>query len=126
MPRIFISQSLVDIWISEGKADLERDFLRVPSGAESVALFINPAVYFDCVDGSETDEAEVVGKVKTSQELAQLGAEHYDTSVVLGDAAYTVVPGIIATAVDAQGVELELDAAAWGRLATSLESLPRA
>jgi len=124
MPRIFIAQSLVDVWISEGKADLERDFLRVPSGTSSVALFINPAVYFDKVDGSETDEADVIGRVKTSQELAQMDAEHYDTSVVLGDAAYTVVPGILATAVDPQGVELELDASAWSRLATSLEALP--
>ena len=53
-----------------------------------------------------------------------MDAEHYDTSVVLGDAAYTVVPGMIATAVDSKGVELELDAGAWGRLATALEALP--
>jgi len=124
MPRIFIAQGLVDTWISEGKADLERDFLRVPSGTGTVDLFINPAVYFDRIDGSETDEADVIGKVKTSQELAQMDAEHYDTSVVLGDAAYTVVPGMIATAVDAEGVELALDAGAWGRLATALEALP--
>ncbi|MCA9637771.1 MAG: hypothetical protein KC420_17210 [Myxococcales bacterium] len=124
MPRIFIAQSLVDGWISGGKAQLDRDILRVGGGGGTFDLFINPAVYFDRIDGSESDDAGVIGKVKTSQELAQMDAEHYETSVVLGDAAYTVVPGILAVAVDPQGAEITLDGATWGHLCGALEALP--
>lgn len=127
MPRIFIAQALVDAWISATRAQLDADLLRIPvtGDDERIDFFINPAVFFDRVDGSEADAFDVVGKVKTSQELAAMDAEHYDTSVVLGDAAYTVVPGVVATAVDARGSELPLDGPAWQRIAGVLEALPQ-
>ncbi|MEZ4453573.1 MAG: hypothetical protein R3B09_29225 [Nannocystaceae bacterium] len=125
MPRIFIAQALVDAWISASRAQLEADLLRVTAPQGGVDFFINPAVYFDRIDGNETDDLGVIGKVKTSQELAAMDAEHYDTSVVLGDAAYTVVPGVVATAVDPRGAELPIDGASWGRIAATLESLPQ-
>ena len=126
MPRLFIAQSLVDAWISAGRAQLIRDILKIPVlGGAAMDLFINPAVYFDRVDGADGDPIEIVGKVKTAQELAQMDAEHYDTSVVMGDTAYTVVPGIVAVAVDAAGREVRLDAATWGRLVQTMESIAR-
>ena len=126
MPRIFVAQSLADSWLSAGRVQLERDLLRLPqlTGATpATALFINPAVFFKCIDGTETDAHDVVGRVKTAQELAQMGADHYETSVVMGDYAYTVVPGFLAIPVDPKGAELKLDGAAWGRLLGQIESL---
>jgi hypothetical protein len=124
MPRIFVAQPLVDTWLAAGRVQLERDLLKVPDAAGNmVDLFINPAVFFERIDGSETDVHGVVGKVKTSQELAQMGADHYEGSVVMGDYAYTVVPGFIAVAVDARGAEVKLDGASWGRLMVQIESL---
>lgn len=126
MPRIFIAQALVDLWITGARAQLDADLLRVSAAdGTGIDFFINPAVYFDRVDGSEADACDVVGKVKTSQELAAMDAEHYDTSVVLGDAAYTVVPGVVATAVDARGSELPIDGPTWQRIAGTLEALPQ-
>lgn len=122
MPRIFIAQSLVDVLISSGKAQLLRDILRVPTAGAVVDLFINPAVYFDRVDGAEGDTRDILGRVKTAQELAQMDAEHYETSVVMGDSAYTVVPGIVAVAVDPGGREVRLDGTTWGRLVQTLEA----
>jgi hypothetical protein len=90
--------------------------------AVATDLFINPAVFFERIDGSEADVHQVVGKVKTAQELAQMGADHYESSVVMGDYAYTVVPGFLAVAVDARGAELKLDSASWGRLLVQIES----
>jgi hypothetical protein len=124
MPRIFVAQTLADSWLAAGRVQLERDLLRVavdPGGAFD--LFINPAVYFERIDGSEADVHQVVGKVKTAQELAQIGADHYESSVVMGDYAYTVVPGFIAVAVDPKGAEIKLDGTSWGRLLGQLESL---
>jgi len=123
MPRIFVAQTLADSWLAAGRVQLERDLLRVSDPAGSFDLFINPAVYFERIDGNETDVHQVVGQVKTAQELAQIGADHYESSVVMGDFAYTVVPGLIAVAVDPKGAEIKLDGASWGRLLGQLESL---
>ena len=118
---------MVDAWLSMGKVELDRDLLRVPLvGASSrVDLFINPAVFFDKVDGSDPDTNNVLGRVKTTQELAQIGAEHYETAVIIGDAAYTVKPGFSASAVGPNGSETALDAVTWGRLLATLEGLSR-
>ncbi|MCA9695205.1 MAG: hypothetical protein KC636_36840 [Myxococcales bacterium] len=122
-PRIFVAQSLIDSWIASGAADLDRDLLRVPVAGSRVPLFITPAVHFDRIDGGDPDPNELLGRVKTAPELAQLGAEHYETAVMVGDFAYTVTPGFVATPVDARGEETSLDTASWGRLLTTLEGL---
>lgn len=122
MPRIFVAQTLVDSWLSAGRVSLEQDLLRV-AGPPVVDLFINPAVWFERIDGGDADPHDVVGRVKTSQELAQMGADHYESSVVMGDYAYTVRPGFIATVVDERGAEVRLDGPTWGRLMQQIEGL---
>jgi hypothetical protein len=62
MPRIFVAQTLADSWLNAGRVQLERDLLRLPSaGTATFDLFINPAVFFERIDGSEADVHEVVG-----------------------------------------------------------------
>lgn len=111
-----------------GKVELDRDLLRVPlAGASTrVDLFINPAVFFDKIDGADPDENDVLGRVRTTQELAQIGADHFETAVIVGDAAYTVKPGFLASPVGPNGTETALDAATWGRLLATLDGLHRA
>lgn len=128
MPRIYVSQALVDRWLVETRIELEGDLLRVSGPASS--LFINPAVYFVRVDGGAESQADpsadpnkLLGCVKSSQELAQMGAEHYDTSVVLGERAYTVQPGFIAVPVGADGTETLMDAAGWSALVATLQAM---
>lgn len=121
MPRIYVSQVLVDRWLAAGHIELEGDLLRLSGPGTS--LFINPAVYFERIDGGDADPHQVVGCVKSSQELAQMGAEHYDTSVVLGDNAYTVQPGFIAVPVGADGTETLMDAGTWSQLVTSIQAM---
>ena len=123
MPRIFVAQTLADSWLSAGRVQLERDLLRIAAGGGGIDLFINPAVFFERIDGTESDVHDVVGRVKTAQELAQMGADHYESSVVMGDYAYTVIPGYLAIPVDGKGTELRLDAQAWGRIVEQVESL---
>ncbi|MCX4245977.1 hypothetical protein [Paraliomyxa miuraensis] len=120
MPRIFVAQSLVDQWLADGIISLDGDLLRMSAVGTPTSLFINPAVYFEKVDGDEPDPYQVVGCVKSSQELAQMGAEHFDTSVVLGELAYTVMPGFIAVPVGPDGTETLMDGAAWARLQGAL------
>jgi hypothetical protein len=123
MPRVFISQALVDEWLDAGGIELNGDLLRLDAGGAPMALSINPAVFFERVDGAEADAYDVVGVVKSAQELAQMGGEHYETAVVLGDYAYTVKAGFLAVAVGNDGAETVLDGAGWGRLLAGLSAL---
>jgi hypothetical protein len=52
-------------------------------------------VRFLHVTGAETDPHKLVNKVKDEADLAKLGADHYVTSVIIGDIAYDVQPGFI-------------------------------
>ncbi|MEM9458297.1 MAG: hypothetical protein AAGF11_29240 [Myxococcota bacterium] len=123
MPRIFVAQALVDRWLNDGRVQLDGELMRLSAGGAPTSLFINPAVYFEHVDAGGQDPYQVVGCVKSAQELAQMGGEHFDTSVVLGDHAYTVIPGFVAVPVGPDGTETLMDGVSWGRLQGALVQL---
>lgn len=120
MPRIFVAQSLIDTWLNEGWILLDGELLRLSAGGAPTSLFISPAVYFLNVDGSDDDPYQVVGCVKSSQELSQMAAEHYETSVIMGEQAYTVEPGFMAVPVGPDGTETLMDGPSWSRLRDAL------
>jgi hypothetical protein len=120
MPRLFLSQAIVTDWVGGGRVALEGDLLRLPGAG---ALYLSPAVYFERIDGAQPDAYALVGSVKSAGELSQMGAEHYDTSVVLADQSYTVRPGYLATPVGEGGLETVLDGAAWGRMLSAIGAL---
>lgn len=120
--RIYIAQTLVDQQLGAAlQLDGDMMHLQVPEGP--MQLFISPAVLFVGVDGEGQDTGKLVGCVKTSQELTQLGAEHFDTSAVVGDVAYTVVPGFVGTPVSPDGTPTVVDPPSWQRLSTFLQQL---
>jgi hypothetical protein len=120
--RIFVAQSAVDRWMSVGGVAIEGDRLEFPAAPQAM-LYIDPAVYFERIDGGETDAYDIIGAVKTQDELANMGAEHYETSVVLGEYAYTVAPGFMVTTVGPDGSEAPLDGHSWGTLLHAMETL---
>ncbi len=122
MVRVFVSQACIDRWLGLGGIVIEGDLMRFTAVPEA-NLFINPSVYFERIDGSDTDPYDIVGAVKTAQELAQMGADHYESSVVLGDFAYTVKPGFVASPVGMDGAPIMLDGSRWGRLVGAMERL---
>ena len=122
MPKIFVSQDTIDRWLGSGGIILDGDMLRFCAGP-ATEMVISPGVYFDQIEGSEQDPYDILGAVKSSPELAQMGAEHYDTSVILGEFAYTVKPGFIAIPVGADQCEAQLDGQSWGALLVAMESL---
>jgi hypothetical protein len=91
--RLFLSQTQLEEWVLADKADLQ-DGQLVVSG-ESTRVPVVPAVHFvKLVSGA--DEHTLVAKVKTEPQLQGLGAEQMADSVLLGEAAYEVVPGYVA------------------------------
>ncbi|HEY7958228.1 MAG TPA: hypothetical protein VII38_23175 [Polyangia bacterium] len=101
MARLFISQQQMDKWTAEGKVRLDDDLMSLPALGRSFRLV--SAVCFDrVVDGD--DAPGLVGRVKTDAQLAELGAEHYGASVILGELGYECTDGFVGLPVDSGAV----------------------
>ena len=91
--KLFLPEKTLEEWSLSEKADLVEGKLVVKETNSSHAVI--PAVAFSkTVSGDDTHS--LVGRVKTSTQLAALGAEQLQDSVILGDTAYEVVPGYVA------------------------------
>ncbi|MBE7450134.1 MAG: hypothetical protein HS111_14885 [Kofleriaceae bacterium] len=93
MARLFISNTRLEAWSSEGKISLEGTHMVLSELGR--AFSIKPAVFFARVAGGDPDPHDLLGKVKDEDELASLGADHMASSVIYVDTAYEVVPGFV-------------------------------
>ncbi len=93
MPAVFLTNIMLQQWTDEGKVRLDDTTLTLVAERRTVKL--TPAVRFTrLIDGGE-DPHKLIGKVKTKEQLVELGAEHYMDSVILGDVGYTVLEGFM-------------------------------
>ncbi|MDX2013519.1 MAG: hypothetical protein SFW67_25225 [Myxococcaceae bacterium] len=91
--KLFLPQKSLEEWSMAEKADLQDGKLVVKEGGSSTHP-ASPAVHFiKLVSGDDTNA--LVGRVKTTEQLQALGAEHLADSVILGDTAYEVAEGYI-------------------------------
>lgn len=97
MARLFVSQTQMDKWTSEGKVRLDDDVMTLPAMSRSfkLATAVHVTKTIDGPDGNQ-----LVGKVKTSEQLSKLGAEHYGTSLILGETGYECTEGFVGTPVE--------------------------
>jgi hypothetical protein len=95
--RVFFPQAALDQWLSEGVIDLKGMELSLARDARRYRLLEAAHVLHE-VTGAE-DTNELVGRVKSKQYLQELGAELLESSLILGDNAYDVTPGFLASPV---------------------------
>jgi hypothetical protein len=91
--RVFFPQAALDQWISEGKVDLTGDELTLKPDERRYRILEAARVVAECT--GLPDANELVGKVKTRLFLNELGAELLETSMVLDENAYDIVPGFL-------------------------------
>ncbi|MRG97205.1 hypothetical protein [Polyangium spumosum] len=91
--RVFFPQVALDEWLGEDRVDLRNDELTIKSEGRKYRIIEAIRVLSE-VSGSP-DSHELLGKVKSKAFLAELGAEILETSMILGDNAYDVVPGFV-------------------------------
>ncbi len=91
--RVFFPQSALDEWISENLVDLKNDELSLKSAARRYRIIEAVRIIRE-VTGSE-DPNELLGRVKSCAFLGELGAEILESSMIIGDNAYDVVPGFV-------------------------------
>lgn len=90
MTKLFLPHATLEEWTLSDRADIQGDHLTI--AGESATYPVVEAVHVtQLVSG--TDTQKLLQKVKTTAQLAELGAEHMQTSVLLGDDAYEAVPG---------------------------------
>lgn len=109
--HLFVPQSVLDRWSEQGRIQVDGNVLTILGEQKSFAL--TTAVRFLKMEAGE-DRAGLLAKVKTTDALRQMGAEHYRDSVILGESAYEVQQGFLA------------DASALRRAATSQAPAPAA
>ena len=89
--RVFFPQSCVDQWGIDGKIDLVGSELILLK--EGRRYKVEEAVRIVLEVTGANEEHKLVGKVKPKRALDEIGAEILESSMILGDNAYDVVPG---------------------------------
>ncbi|HMU37671.1 MAG TPA: hypothetical protein PKE31_01535 [Pseudomonadota bacterium] len=93
MARIFISQKRVQKWTEEGLVHIEGNLMTL---TEVGRLFrLTEAFYVERAVSEGGDLQKIKGKVKTRNQIAQLGGEVFLNSLVIGEAAYEGDPGFV-------------------------------
>ncbi|MFN2546437.1 MAG: hypothetical protein ABR567_03290 [Myxococcales bacterium] len=92
---LFVPQSVLDKWSEQGRIQVDGNVLTILGENKNFAL--TSAVRFIKMEAGD-DTARLLQKVKTTDALKQMGAEHYMESVILGESAYQVQQGFLADA----------------------------
>jgi hypothetical protein len=92
---LFVPQSVLDKWSEQGRIQVDGNVLTILGENKNFAL--TSAVRFLKMEAGE-DTVGLLQKVKTTDALKQMGAEHYMESVILGEVAYAVQQGFLADA----------------------------
>lgn len=89
----FLPQATLDGWVDQGKVDVIADHLIDQASRDEFPM--REALHFVKLE-SGTDAEKLLRKVKSIEAVRAMGAEHYMTSVILGDDVYQVEVGWLA------------------------------
>jgi hypothetical protein len=120
--RAFFPQRALDAWLAEAKIDFTGRELMIRAAHRRYRV-VEAARIIQEVSGQE-DIYDLVGRVKSVTFLTELGAEILESSMLLGDNAYEVVPGFMGVPLGTLDDYLaESRAHSLGALATTDEDL---
>lgn len=89
--RVFFPQGAVDQWLVSGAVEVAGNEMNILAEARRYRIAEGVRVLRE-VTGTP-DQNDLVGKVKSKLFLEELGAEILETSMIIGENAYDVVPG---------------------------------
>ena len=91
--HLFIAQQTLDAWVDQDKVEFDHNVMTIKADGRSFKMV--EAVRFVKVEGGEEDTAGLLGRVKTNDQLKEMGAERYRDSVLHQDIPYKVQEGFI-------------------------------
>jgi hypothetical protein len=89
--RVFFPQAALDVWLTDGTVDLTGDELTIV--AEGRRYRLEEAVRIVNEVSGTPDGNNLLGRVKGKRFLDERKAELMESSLLLGDNAYDVMPG---------------------------------
>jgi hypothetical protein len=89
--RVFFPQAALDVWLSDGTVDLRADELTIVAEGRRYRLTEAVRIVNEVTGGPDSND--LVGRVKAKGLLIEKKAELLESSLILGDNAYDVVPG---------------------------------
>ena len=89
--RVFFPQIALDAWLTDGTVDLRADELTIVAEGRRYRLVEAVRILNEVTGG--TDGHDLIGRVKPKTVLDEKKAEILESSLLLGDNAYEVVPG---------------------------------
>jgi hypothetical protein len=93
--RVFFPQPILDTLIADERVDINGAELLLRDEGRRYNISEAVHVLRDAAGGG--DQSGLLGKVKTREQLNELGAEVFESSMIVGDDAYDVVPGFVGT-----------------------------
>ncbi len=91
--RLFVSHETLDRWLEAGDVEVSGDLITLVGAGQQFRVKSGVAFVTEVASGQ--DDAALIGRVKDTDQLKEMGAEHYADSVILGDNAYNVVEGFV-------------------------------
>jgi hypothetical protein len=91
--RVFFPQQALDEWLEQGRIALVDDEMTLKPDGQRYRLSSAIRILSELTETA--DPYDLVGKVKTVEQITGLGGEHQADSLILGDNAYQVVEGFI-------------------------------
>lgn len=91
--RVFFPQQALDSWLERGRIALVDDEMTLKPDGQRYRLSPAIRVLAEVADGN--DPHDLVGKVKTIEQISGMGGDHQADSLVLGDNAYQVIEGFL-------------------------------
>jgi hypothetical protein len=91
--RVFFPQQALDAWLEQGRIALVGDELTITPEGRRYSL--TTAVRFIAEVAENSDPRDLVGKIKTLEQVQELAGEYTAGSVIIGDSAYEVIDGFL-------------------------------
>lgn len=92
--KIFIPQEKLETWVNDGKMSFSDNIITTLTGSK-VRYKLVPAYKFLKLTSGEKDEPNLLGTVKTKDDLKHLKPDIFLDSIIIGDIAYEVETGYI-------------------------------
>jgi len=111
--RVFFPQQALDSWLEQGRIALVDDEMTLKPDGQRYRLLAAIRILAEVAEGN--DPHDLVGKVKTIEQISGMGGDHQADSLVLGDNAYQVIEGFLGDTNE----DAEQDAAIGSSLASA-------
>ena len=92
--KIFLPQDKLENWVSDGKISFSDNVITTLTG-NKVKYKLVPAYKFLKLTSGEKDEQNLLGTVKTKEDIKHLKPDIFMDSIIIGDMAYEVETGYI-------------------------------